>query len=115
MLAVAVVGAVFVTTLAWMLAGLVFRRRVQFGLRTLLVFVTLCAVVCSWLAVRLREARRQAAAVATMREKFDAVAWYDWELDYSDYLVNTKVTKESVKKLQRALPQCKIEVCESRE
>ena len=38
-------AAVLILILAWTLLGLVFRRRVQFGLRTLLVFVTLCAVV----------------------------------------------------------------------
>jgi hypothetical protein len=29
------------------------RRRLQFSLRTLLVFVTLCAIPCSWLAVEM--------------------------------------------------------------
>lgn len=43
--AVAVVGAVLVLIPAWMLAGLLFRRRAQFGLRTLLVLVALCACV----------------------------------------------------------------------
>jgi hypothetical protein len=70
LLAVAVMGAVLILTLAWMLVSLIFRRRVQFGLRTLLVFVTLCAVVCSWLAVRLREARRQAEVIAALNKKF---------------------------------------------
>ena len=74
--AVAVVAAVLILILAWMLVALVFRRRVQFGLRTLLVFVTLCAVVCSWLAVRIKQARRQAEAVAATRQKLDAGVRY---------------------------------------
>ena len=45
LLAVAVVGAVLILLPAWMLVALAFRRRVQFELRTLMVFVTLCAVV----------------------------------------------------------------------
>jgi hypothetical protein len=34
------------------------RRWFQYSLRVLLVFVTLCAILCSWLAVKLRQARR---------------------------------------------------------
>ena len=84
LLAVAVVAAVLIVLPAWMLVGLVFRRRVQFGLRTMLVFVTLCAVVCSWLTVRLREARRQAEAVAAILQKFheESAVWYDWVTDH---------------------------------
>ncbi len=84
LLAVAVVGAVLVLIPAWMLVGLLFRRRVQFGLRTLLVFVTLCAVVCSWFTVRLREARRQAETVTAVQEKPPWQAVYDWELQDND-------------------------------
>jgi hypothetical protein len=80
-LAVAVVGTAFLATLAWMLTAAIFRRRVQFGLRTLLVFVTLCAVVCSWFTVRLREARRQAEAVAAIQDRLRGVVWYDREFN----------------------------------
>jgi hypothetical protein len=72
-----------------MLVGLVFRRHVQFGLRTLLVFVTLCALVCSWFTVRIREAMRQADVVDALIEKFpqndsttdfhDFAMRYHWE------------------------------------
>src|SRR6516225_5453283 len=51
LIAVAVVAAVLILILAWMLVALLFRRRAQFDLRTLLVFVALCAAVCSWLTV----------------------------------------------------------------
>jgi hypothetical protein len=82
---VAVVAAVLILILAWTLLGLVFRRRVQFGLRTMLVFVTLCAVVCSWLAVRIREAQRQAEAVAAIKRDAEFDATYHWEGDYHDW------------------------------
>jgi hypothetical protein len=86
--ALAVVATVLALILAWMLVGLVFRRRVQFGLRTLLVFVTLCAVVCSWMAVRIKQARRQAEVVAALQAKGRAKGrtrvFYDWEC--ADYL-----------------------------
>jgi hypothetical protein len=81
LLAVAVVAAVLIVILAWMLVGLVFRRRVQFGLRTLLVFVTLCAVVCSWLTDRVEERRQQAKAVIAIYERSGGSVSYDWELD----------------------------------
>lgn len=45
LLALGVVAAVVVLIPAWMLVTLLFRRRAQFGLRTLLVFVSLCAGV----------------------------------------------------------------------
>jgi hypothetical protein len=79
LLAVAVLGAVLIMLAAWIVAAVLFRRQVQFGLRTLLAFVTLCALVCSWMAVRLREARRQAVAVAAIRE--DGDVRYDWQMD----------------------------------
>ena len=69
LLAMGVVGAVLVVLLAWMLVALMFRRRVLFGVSTLLVSVTVCAVVCSWLAAGLWQARRQAEAVAALSKK----------------------------------------------
>ncbi len=83
LLAVAVAAAVMALLPAWMLVGYLFRRRVQFGLRTLLVFVTLCAVVCSWLAVRIKQARRQAEVVASIREKPAGQVWYPFKINDS--------------------------------
>ncbi len=80
LLAMAVVVVVLILLPAWMLVGLAFRRRVQFGLRTMLVFVTLCAMVCSWLAVRLRDARRQANVFAAIQKKRLGMAAYDWQM-----------------------------------
>jgi hypothetical protein len=85
LLAVAVVWAVLVLLPAWMLVAMVFRRRVQFGLRTMLVFVTLCAVVCSWLAVRIKQARRQAEVIAAIEKYAEVDATYHWEGDYHDW------------------------------
>ena len=79
LLAVAVVGAVVVLLPVWMLAALVFRRRVQFGLRTVFVFVTLCTVVSSWLAVRIEQARRQAEVVARINKIDGVIVSYDFQ------------------------------------
>jgi hypothetical protein len=42
------------------------RRWFQYSLRTLLIFVTLFAVACSWFAVKLGQARRQREAVEAL-------------------------------------------------
>ena len=55
-------------------------RWYQFSLRTLLVFVTLCAFACSWLAVKMKQAKRQHEAVEAIKELGGSVQ-YDWQLD----------------------------------
>jgi hypothetical protein len=81
LLALAVVATVFILLPVLMLVALAFRRRAQIGLGALLAFVTLCAVVCSWLTVRLREARRQAEAVVAIDGRLRGILSYDWEFD----------------------------------
>ena len=51
------------------------RRWFQFSLRTLLVFVTLSAIPCSWLAVKLREVKREEAAAAAIEKVGGRVDW----------------------------------------
>jgi len=50
-------------------------RWFQFSLRTLLVFVTLCAIPCSWLAVKMRQAERQRAAATAIEKLGGYVVW----------------------------------------
>jgi hypothetical protein len=50
-------------------------RRYQFGLRTLLVCVTLCAFACSWLAVKMRQAQQQRKVAAAIEALDGAVSW----------------------------------------
>ncbi len=85
LLAVAVVGAVLILLPVWMLAALVFRRRVQFGLRTVIVFVILCVVVSSWLAVRIAQARRQAEVVARINKIDGVIVSYDFREDRQNH------------------------------
>ena len=74
--AVAVVGVVLLAMLLWWLVALVFRRRFQFGIRTLLVLTVAVALPCSWLAEEMKKAREQSQAVRAI-EKLSGSADYD--------------------------------------
>lgn len=54
------------------------RRWFQWSLRALLVFVLLCAISCSWLAVRLREVQERREAVATIEGLNGHAVCYYW-------------------------------------
>jgi len=99
LLAVAVVGAVLVLLPVWMLAALVFRRRVQFGLRTVFVFVTLCAVVCSWLAVRIKQAQRQAEVVARIDKIAGVIVSYTFQSDRQHHPHRPSPAPETLRRL----------------
>jgi hypothetical protein len=55
-------------------------RWFQYSLRTLLVLVTLCAFACSWLAVKLKQAKQQREAVEQI-VKLGGEVEYDWQFD----------------------------------
>lgn len=52
-----------------------FRTRFQFSLRTLLLVVTLSAVLCSWLGVKLRQSRTEHEAAAAIEKLGGHVGW----------------------------------------
>lgn len=56
----------------------------QFSLRTLIVFVTLCAIPCSWIAVKMKAARRQREMVAAIYELGGSVC-HDWQCNAEGY------------------------------
>ncbi len=78
--AVAVVGVAMLVMLFWFAVSLLFRWRFQFSIRALLVLVVAVAVSCSWLAVEIRAAKKQWAAVAAI-ELLGASVDYDWQVD----------------------------------
>jgi len=59
------------------------RRWCQYSLRTPLIFVTLAGCGFGWLGFKVREARRQQAAVAAIRKSGGFVA-YDYQFDARD-------------------------------
>jgi hypothetical protein len=52
-------------------------RWYQFSLRSLLVFGLLCAIACSWLAVKMQQAERQRQVVLAIREMGGQVKYDD--------------------------------------
>ena len=78
LIAVAVVCLAVVLLMLWFGVSLVLRRRFQFSIRSLLLFVVVVAVVCSWFTVKVQQARGQREVV----EAFEKVGFvmYDYEV-----------------------------------
>ena len=83
---VASVGVAMVVMLVWFGVALIFRRRFQFSIRSLLVLVVVVAMPCSWLAVEMKRAREQKQAVDSIcasdgfviyAEMADDEGWFD--------------------------------------
>ena len=81
LIAVAAVGAAFLLMLLWFLAAVLFRRRFQFGIRSLLVLTVAVALPCSWLSWEMKKAREQKAAVAAIEQS--GLIGHDYEVDPS--------------------------------
>ena len=87
LIAVAAVGVTIMLMLLWFAASLLLRWRFQFSLRSLLALVVTVAIACSWLTVKLREAKQQ----REVREAIWAAlgdSYYDFEFDGYQF-VNT--------------------------
>jgi hypothetical protein len=55
------------------------RRWCQFSLRTLLLFVTFCALPCSWFAVNMQQVKKQRKLIKTIQKMGGSVR-YEYEL-----------------------------------
>ncbi len=75
---VAVLAAVLVAMILWFAVALLFRRRFQFSIRSLLVLTVAVAIPFSWLAVEMKKAKEQAEAVEAIW-----LGQYDYQLDPS--------------------------------
>ena len=74
--AIAIVCVAIAFLLLWFGLSLVLRHPFQFHIRSLMVLVVVVAVVCSWFAVRMQQARRQREVVTAA-----GLASYDYEWD----------------------------------
>jgi len=81
--AVAAVGLAMIAMLVWFGLALVFRRRFQFSIGSLLVLVVVVAVSCSWFAAEINEAKEQKAAVEALAA-YALFSRHDWEEDLHD-------------------------------
>jgi hypothetical protein len=80
LIAVAAVAAAIVLTFLWFIASFVFRHRFQFGIRSLLALTVAVAVPCSWMGVKMKEARRQAHVAAAI-EIVGGWTYFRWQVD----------------------------------
>ncbi len=80
LIALASVGVVALLMSLWLAAGLLFRWRFQFSMRSLLVMVVAVAVPCRWLAVEMKEAEKQKRAVEAI-SKAGVDVYYDYQFD----------------------------------
>jgi hypothetical protein len=78
LIAVASVGVAMLLMLVWLAAGLVFRWRFQFSIRSLLVLTVAVALPCSWLSWEMKGASKQTEAVQEIY-KLGGSSGYDFE------------------------------------
>ena len=83
LICLATVGAALVLMFLWFLAALIFRRRFQFSILSLLVLVAVVALPCSWLATAKERASKQRQVVEWI-EKTGGRVFYDYQLTPSD-------------------------------
>ena len=65
---VAAVGVAMLLMAGWFIVALAFRWRFQFSIRSLLVLTVAVAVPSSWLAVEMKEARRERQSAAVIQK-----------------------------------------------
>jgi hypothetical protein len=83
LIAIAAVAVTMVLMLLWFGVALLFHRRFQFSIRSLLVLTVAVAVPCSWLAVEMKCARRQRETLKHLVTK-GADVYFDYEYDVNE-------------------------------
>jgi len=82
------VAAALLLMLLWFMASLVFRRRFQFSIRSLLLLTLAIAVPCSWFAAARQQARKQREVVDEIKTDGGSVMC-EYEIDPSSALVES--------------------------
>lgn len=77
--AVAVVAGAIMLLLFWYFASLLFRRRFQFSIRSLLVLTVAVALPSGWLAVGVRQAARQRQCIHAIAKR-GGLAFYEYQV-----------------------------------
>ncbi len=70
-------AAILVLLLLWFAIAIVFRRRFQFTIRSLLLLTVIVSIWGSWFGIETQKAKRQEASVEALR-KLDALLKYDF-------------------------------------
>jgi hypothetical protein len=83
LIAIACVGLAMWLMLFWLAVALLFRRRVQFSLRSLLLFTIVVAIPCSWFAVEMKRAREQRTVVEAVKNLGGWVKYDDGSAPFS--------------------------------
>jgi hypothetical protein len=78
LIAIAAVAATMLLMFLWYALALCFRWRFQFSLRSLMILTLAVAIPCSWLAVEMKRARAQRAAIETVTRLGGSVL-YDYQ------------------------------------
>jgi hypothetical protein len=79
-IAVAAVGVAMILMPMWFVISLVFHRRFQFGIRSVLAFCLVCSIAAGWLAVERERAQKQEGAVEWIGG-VSGSASYEWEFN----------------------------------
>jgi hypothetical protein len=83
---VATVAAALLVMALWWALALMFRRRFQFGIWSLLALCVVAAVPCSWMAVEIKNAKEQRVAAETIENARGSVL-YNHQFDPLGHLI----------------------------
>ena len=82
LITIASVGVFLLLMFLWFLAALIFRRRFQFSILSLLLLAVVVAIPCSWLATEMQAAKKQGEAAKVMNTGQDEGAFYDYQYQW---------------------------------
>jgi hypothetical protein len=88
LIAIICVITIIILTILWYVFAFLLRWRFQFSIRSLLILTLAVAIPCSWLAVKMKQAREQKEAVAVLKQSISLIL-YDYVVDRSGKYINT--------------------------